>query len=178
MKNAIAVLALLSVFLALPVLAQNAPLPTQTFAFTDSAVSLPGIKGTFVGNDAGVTFSPTPNFDLAEHNIVSSDAKLSAFMGGVNYRFPVLSLGLNNAMPDVSGFRLLFGLSAAAGIDRVKDDAGNVAQHYAFLAKATFSYAMGSTGAWQMGANVGMARFPGFAKGWTPVVEVGPSFQF
>ena len=159
-------------------LAQNAPIPTQTFAFTDSAIDLPGAKGTFVGNDAGVTFSPTPNFDLAEHNIISSDAKLSAYMGGVNYRFPVLSLKLNNMTPEVSGFRMLFGLSAAAGIDRVKDPAGNVAQHYAFLAKATFSYALSASGSWQLGANVGMARFPGYAKGWTPVLEVGPQWHF
>lgn len=158
--------------------AQNAPLPTSTFSFNASPMSLPGAKGTFVGTDAGVTFSPTANFDLAEHNIVSSDGKLSSFMGGVSYRLPALSLKANNMMPTVSGFRLLFGVSALVGIDRVKDVLGNTRQHYSALALATFSYALNSTATWQFGGNVGMARFPGFATGWTPVLEVGPQFHF
>jgi hypothetical protein len=164
--------------LAAAACAQNAPIPTQTFSFNASPISLPGSKGTFIGTDTGGTFSPTANFDIAEHNIVSSDGKLSAYLGGVNYRFPALSLKANNAMPNVSGFRLLFGLSAAVGIDRVKDSLGNTKQHYSAMALASFAYDFNASGKWSLGGNVGMARFPGFATGWTPVLELGPQFHF
>jgi hypothetical protein len=171
-------LTLITLALALGAFAQNAPIPTQTFSFNAAPIDLPGSKGTFVGTDAGLTFSPTPNLDAAEHNIVSSDGRLSSFLGGVNYRFPAVSLKANNLMPGVSGFRMLFGLGASVGIDRVKDASGVVQQHYAALAQATFSYALTTSGNWQWGANVGLARFPGYAKGWTPVLEVGPQFHF
>lgn len=158
--------------------AQNAQIPTKTFSFQANAIGLAGNRGTFAGMDAGVQFSPTPNFSLQEGNIVSSDAKLSSYMGLVEYDFPYLSLKANNAMPTLSGFRLKFGVRAGAGIDRVKDALGVVKQYYAALAQGTFSYSFDAGSTWQLGANVGMARFPGYAKGWTPVAEVGPSFHF
>lgn len=168
----------LLVFCAALSFAQNSPIPTKTFSFQANAVSLAGTRGTFAGTDAGVQFAPTPNFSLQEANILSSDAKLSAFLGLAEYDFPYLSLKLNNASPNVSGFRLKFGIRAGAGIDRIKDALGNVAQHYSALAQGTFSYSFDSGGTYQFGANVGMARFPGYAKGWTPVAEIGPQFHF
>lgn len=170
--------AVLCLLLVAPVFAQNAPIPTKTFSFQANAISLAGTRGTFAGTDAGVQFAPTPNFSLQEANILSSDAKLTAFMGLAEYDFPYLSMKLNNVSPNVSGFRLKFGIRAGAGIDRIKDALGNVAQHYSALAQGTFSYSFDNGGTYQFGANVGMARFPGYAKGWTPVAEIGPQFHF
>lgn len=164
--------------LSVAAFAQNAPIPTKTFSFNASPISLPGGRGSFVGTDAGLTFSPTQNFRLESHNVMSSDAKLSSFMGGAHYDLPVLSVKANNTMTNVSGFRMLFGLTALVGIDRVTDPFGAVRQHYSAMGLATFAYDINSSGSWTVGANVGMARFPGFATGWTPVVEVPFQFHF
>lgn len=171
-------LVLLVCSLSAAAFAQNAPLPTSTFSFNASPMSLPGNRGTFVGTDLGMTFNPTPNFDFQSHNLLSSDGKLSSFLAGAHYNLPALSLKANNLMPTVSGFRLLFGVSALVGVDRVKDLAGNTRQHYAGMALATLAYSFNTAGTWQFGANVGMARLPGYATGWTPVVEAGPKFGF
>jgi hypothetical protein len=163
--------------LAMCCLAQNAPIPTKTFNFNAAPISLPGARGTFVGTDAGVLFTPTQNFGLGETNILSSDGRLAFFGGGAEYSFGVLSKYINNHT-NVSGFRIRIGARAYAGVDRVKDAAGVVAQHWGGLAQGTFAYSLDTGGSWQMGANIGMARFPGYAKGWEPVVELGPSFHF
>lgn len=164
--------------LAIGCFAQNAPIPTKTFSFNAAPISLPGGRGTFVGTDAGVEFNPTQNFALAETNVVSSDAKLSFYGGGAEYNFAVLSKYINNHTPIISGFRFRIGARAFLGAARVKDAAGNVAQHYGAIAQGTFKYSLDAGGTWQMGANIGAARFPEYARGWIPVVELGPSFHF
>lgn len=163
---------------AVSAFAQNSPIPTQTFSFTDAPIALPGTKGTFAGSDMGASVAFTQNFSAAYHSIVSSDAKLSTFGGGVDYALPVISLKANNAMPNLSGFRFLFSVGGSGGLARVKDAAGNIAQHYTEEAHVSFSYALSTNGAWQLGARVGMARFPGFASGWVPVVSVPFQFHF
>ena len=159
--------------------AQNSPLPTHTFTLTTSAISLPGDRGTFVGTDSGVAVSFTDRFDLAQTNIMSSDGKLNFFGGGAAYSFPVLSRYFNDKSPTISGFRVKLGIRAFAGVDRVKDPITAVTQqHWAEMVQGVFAYSLDSAATWTLGANVGMARFPGYAKGWTPIVEVGPSFHF
>lgn len=171
-------LALLVSF-AHPVLAQNAPLPTQTFSITTSAISLPGNRGTFAGTDSGFTFSPTTNFDLANHNIVSSDGKLSSFMGGADYTFAGVSKWMNNLMPNVSGFRLQPSLGGYFGIARVTDPTtGNVAQHYSALISGTVNYSLDSGNHWGLGVRVGALRAPGYANGWVPVVSLPFTYKF
>jgi hypothetical protein len=159
--------------------AQNAPIPTKTFSFNAAPISLPGARGTFVGTDAGVEFTPTQNFGIGETNILSSDGKMSFFGGGASYNVAVLSKYINNKTPIISGFRFRIGARAFVGVDRVKDPVSAVvAQHWGAVAQGTLNYSMDSGGTWQMGANVGAARFPGYSKGWSPVIELGPSFHF
>ena len=166
------------VFLSAVAFAQNEPLPTHTFSLTSTAISLPGDRGTFVGTDSGVAISFTDRFDLAETNVLSSDGKLAFFGGGAAYSFPVLSKWINNHS-QLSGFRLRIGARAFAGVSRVKDPvSAAVDQHWGGLTQGTFKYSFDAGGNWNLGANVGMARFPGYSKGWIPVVEVGPSFHF
>lgn len=164
--------------LAVSALAQNAPLPTQTFSFTASSIALPGNKGTFVGTDAGVTFSPTQNFSIADHNILSSDGRLSYFGAGPDYQLPQLSLKANNAMPSLSGFRFLFSVGGSFGVARVKDTFGNVTQHYGEELHGAFNYSLNSGGTWQLDVRAGAIRAPYYANGWFPQVAFGPSFHF
>lgn len=158
--------------------AQNSAIPTQPFSFSYSAISLPGSKGTFVGSDAGVTFSPTQNFSIADHNILSSDGKLAYFGAGPDYQLPKISLKANNAMPALSGFRFLFSVGGSFGVARVKDAFGNVAQHYGEEAHGAFNYSLDGGGTWQLGIRAGAVRAPYYAKGWFPEVAFGPSFHF
>ena len=164
--------------LTVSAVAQNAPITTQTFSFNAQAISLPGNKGTFAGTDAGLTFSPTQNLSFEEANLLSSDARMTDFLGLAEYDFPFVSKWINNQTPSLSGFRLRVGVRAGAGVSRVKDAFGNVQQHYSALAQGTFSYSLDSGGTWQLGGHFGALRAPYFAKGWTPVVEFGPQFHF
>lgn len=175
MRNFCLLVAIIS--LALCAFAQNSPIPTHTFNLNASPISLPGDKGTFVGTDAGIAISFSQNFALAQTNIMSSTGKLAFFGGGAEYSAPVLSRWINDHS-QLSGFRLRLGVRAFAGVARVKNDLGTVAQHWGGMAQGTFAYSFDSGAHYQFGANVGMARFPGYAKGWTPVVEVGPQFHF
>lgn len=152
--------------------AQNSTIQTQTFSFNAAPISL-GYDGTFVGTDVGLSFSPTQNFSLFETNMLSSDAHFHFYAGGIGYQIPYLSKWINDRTPKVSGFRLLFGLRGALG--QAETAAGN---HVGALIQGTVNYSFDSGGHYQMGAQVGAARFPGFSKGWTSVVELGPSLHF
>jgi hypothetical protein len=178
MENLMKKFAFVFVLVSAVAFGQNAPIPTKTFSFNANAISLPGDRGTFVGTDAGLEFTPTQNFALGETNILSSDGRVNFFGGGAAYSFPILSKYINDKTPTISGFRFRLGLRAFVGVDRVKDATGSVAQHWGEVAQATFAYSLNSGGTWNMGANVGVARFPGYAKGVTPIVELGPAFRF
>ena len=152
--------------------AQNAPLPTQTFSFQGAPISLPGYNGTFVGTDAGMNFWATPNFALSETNIVSSDAKFKFFAGGAATQFPYLSKWLNDRTT-YSGFRVIFGLRGYVGSAQSAQG-----DHIGAMIQGTINYSLDSGGHYQLGANIGAARFPGFASGWTSVIEIGPKYSF
>lgn len=164
--------------LSLAAFGQNAPIPVQTFSITTSAISLPGASGTFVGTDSGATFNPTQSVDFASHNILSSDGRLSAFMGGADYTFYQVSKLMNDKMPKLSGFRLLPSLGGAFGISRVKDSFGNVQQHYSGMINAKLAYSLDSGGHWQIAFSAGALRAPYFAKGWTPYASLPFSYHF
>jgi hypothetical protein len=157
---------------------QNAPIPTHTFSISASPIALPGNAGTFVGTDSGAAVNFTPAFDLAFHNILSSDAKLSTFMGGADYACYRCSKWLNDKMPTISGFRLLPSIGGAFGVDRVKDAAGNSFQHYSGEAYGSIAYSFDSGGTYTMAARIGAMRAPGYANGWVPVVSVPFSVHF
>lgn len=177
MKQITLILAVILV-LALGAFGQNAPIPTQTFSFSASAIALPGSNGTFAGTDAGVSFAPTQNLSIAQHSILSADGGMDYFGGGLDYALPQISLKANNVMPVVSGFRMLFSLGGSMGVARVKATSGNTLQHYGADLHGAFNYALSSTGAWQLGVRGGAMRLPYYGTGWTKFFEFGPSFHF
>ena len=161
--------------LVLPLFGQNQPLPTSTFSFAAAPIGLVSANGSFIGTDAGLQFSPTPNFSLQSANILSSDARSANFLALAGYNIAPLSRKLNNLMPKVSGFRINIGVRGGAGVSRQSDAAGNVKQSVGILAQGTFSYSLDSGGTWQFGGNFGAGKFGGQ---WQKVFEAGPSLHF
>jgi hypothetical protein len=176
MKRFLIVTLFVILALALGSFAQNAPIPTLPFSFTASALALP--SGTsFAGTDAGITFSPTQNLSISDHNIISGDGVLNYFGGGVDYALPVISLNINNSAPNMSGFRLLFSVGGSVGQARVNLASGTQA-HWGEEFHGSMSYALTATGAWQMGFRAGVGRFPYYHTGVMPIISLGPSFHF
>lgn len=162
--------------------AQTAPpLATNTFSMTGQPVALPAGGSTVAGSISGLTFSPTPNFDLREDNLVvatpAAQGTSLGFFGGFNYRVLDLSKYLNNVSPNLNGYRFNFYVTASAGVDRITDAAGNTRQHYAFLGGGGISYDLNQSGSWQMGVEIRYAKLPGIANN-TAIVSLGPSFHF
>jgi hypothetical protein len=153
--------------------AQNAPIPTQTFSFTASPITLPGYgKNIFTGADMGAVYSVSQNFSLENTNIVSTDGKFTFLAGGVGVKFPQISKFLNNRSTTQSGFRLLFGIRALAG------EAMSSSNHVGVLLQGSVDYSLDSAATWTVGAKIGGARFPGYSGGWVSVVELGPTFSW
>ena len=175
MKNFSLILSLVLV-MSLGVFAQNAPIPTLPFTFTASAMALPS-GSSFAGTDAGITFNPTQNFSISDHNIISGDGILNYFGGGVDYALPVVSLNINNSAPNMSGFRLLFSVGASVGQARVNLASGTQA-HWGEEYHGSLSYALSPSGAWQLGFRAGIGRFPYYHSGVMPIITLGPSFHF
>lgn len=173
---AFAFILILALAVAVPMHAQNAPIPTMPFSFTANALALP--SGTsFAGTDAGITYSPTQNFTISDHNILSGDGLLNYFGGGVDYTFQPVSLNINNSAPSMSGFRLLFSAGGSLGQARVNLASGTVA-HWGEELHGSVSYALSSSGTWQLAFRAGAGRFPYYHNGWMPIIQCGPSFHF
>lgn len=169
-------------FAVLPSFAQSTPAApqVQTFSLTSTAMALPNGKSTVAGTDTGFTFTPTTNFDLREDNVITpsiGSTSFSAFLGGFNYRLPVLSTKLNNVSPNLNGYRFQFYLTGSAGVDRVTDASGNTREHYAFLVGGGVQYDLTQSGSWTLGGEVRYAKFPGLASN-TAIVSFGPQFHF
>lgn len=163
-------------------LAAVVPMHAQsTFALNAQPIALPAGGQTVAGSISGLSFSPVPNVDLREDNIVVSTPAAQgtsmAFFGGFNYRVLELSRFLQNASPTLNGYRFQFYVTGSAGVDRVTDAAGNTRQHYAFLGGGGISYLINASGSWQIGVEVRYAKLPGIANN-TAIVGVGPSFHF
>lgn len=156
--------------------AQDTPAPFSAFSLTAQPIALPGNHQTVAGTVAGITFTPTQNFDLREDNIIVPGQNLQAFLGGFNYRLPVISTKLNNISPNVNGYRFQFYVTGSVGVDRITlPDATR--QHYAFLAGGGINYDITGSGTWTMGVEVRYAKFPGLANN-TAIVSVGPTLHF
>lgn len=156
---------------------------TSTFSLTASPIALPAGGHTVAGSISGFTFAPTPNFELREDNLIVSGpaavpGNAMGFYGGFSYYLPVLSTKLNNASPNVNGFRFRFHLTASFGVDRYGDSAGNTLQHYSALAGGGAEYDLTGSGKWSMAVEIRAARLPGIANGWTTVVSLGPALHF
>jgi len=87
---------LVLLLLSVPAFAQ-----TNTFSLSLSPLSLPSGKSTVIGTETGTTFTPTPNFDFKNENILAGGFEY--FGGGFNYRFPVLSTKLDRISPNLNG---------------------------------------------------------------------------
>lgn len=166
------------IFFTLPARAQTpAPAPAPaTFSLTASAIALPGGGQTVAGADAGMTFTPTPNFDLRYDTLMAPASNFSGFYGGFNYRLPVLSTKLNNASPNLNGMRFQFYLTASAGVDRISAT-GPTREHYSFLAGGGVNYDLTSSGSWTFGVEVRYAKLPGIANN-TAIVAFNPTWHF
>jgi hypothetical protein len=149
--------------------------PVNTFTLTATPLALPSGQSTFMGTDAGFTFTPTQNFDLREDNLVAPSANFTAFFGGFNYRLPVLSTKLNNVSPNLNGYRFQFYITASAGVDRIA--AATTREHYSFLAGGGVQYDLTGSGTWTLGGEVRYAKLPGLANN-TAIVTFGPSIHF
>jgi hypothetical protein len=149
--------------------------PVSSFALTLTPVSLPGNHQTVAGTEAGMSFAPTPNFELYDDNILAPGQNFRYFGGGFRYYLPVLSQKLNNASPNVNGFRFRFALEAGAGVDRITQPVPT--QHYGFTAGGRVEYDLTNSGTWTMGADVRYAKFPGLNNN-TAIVSLGPAVHF
>lgn len=149
---------------------------TTTFSLTSQAVTLPGGKSTLVGVSTGIALTVTPNFDLREENFIASQANSMIFLGGFNYRLPILQTKLNNMSPTLNGFRFQFYITASAGVNRLALSSGTIS-HSALLAGGGLNYDMTSTGRWTFGAEIRYARLPGMAMN-SAIVAIGPTLHF
>lgn len=149
----------------------------QTFTLEGAPVALPGNKVTFVGSVSGISVQVTKNLSLREDNIVAGSGNMTGFFGGINYTLPAFSTALNNASPNLNGYKFQLYLTGSAGVDRVTDALKNTAQHYAFLAGGGVRYDLTNSGTWSLGVEVRYARLPGFAMN-TAIVSAGPALHF
>lgn len=159
---------------AVPAYSQTAPF--AAFSLTAQPIALPGGHQTVAGTVAGMTFTPTANFDLREDNILAPGANFQGFFGGFNYRLPIISTAVNNISPNLNGYRFQFYVTGSAGVDRITLPA-QTKQHYAFLAGGGVNYDLTGTGRWTMGFELRYAKFPGNANN-TVVVSMGPELHF
>lgn len=144
---------------------------TQTWSVQTSAVALPGGKNSIAGTDAGIMFTPSPNLDLFDRNLLSSDQTLEYYAGGENYRFPAISVAANNSSQNVNFLRVQFFQTASFGIARVEN-----VNHYGFTAGGGLNYQLTSGGAWTLGAKAEYAHFPDYAG--KAIIEVNAGFHF
>lgn len=153
----------------------SASAQTQTFSLTTQAVAIPGSETgqqTLAAAVTGIAMTITPNFDLRQDDVITSDGHLQGYFGGFTYRLPVLQRKLNNMSPTLNGYNFQFYLTASAGQDRVGKDT-----HYAFLAGGGLNYKMGKSGTWTFGCEVRWAKLPGYRNS-TALVSVGPTLHF
>lgn len=156
-------------------LAQNAPLPTQTWSTTFAPMSVPGIGQTFAGTIADVGVSPTTNTTFALETIQapSSPNFLGFYGGAANYRIPKLSTWINEISPNLSGYRFQFTVLGSIGVVRASN--GN---HFGATAGGRFDYALSAAGTWTLGVEARAVRLPYTTAGWKPAFSFGPAIHF
>ena len=169
----------LSSSLALAQATTSTPTPqpvTQTWSLSTSVVSLPGNKQTIAAIDSGISFTPTPNLDLFDRNLLGSDGTLKYFAGGVNYRLAWLNKKVDSISPNVNFLRVQFFTTASAGVDQVSL-AGVTKNHYGFTVGGGVNYMLNQSGSWTLGGKVEYAKFPGYQNN-TWIAVINPAFHF
>jgi len=159
-------------------LAQSPPAApvSQPWSATTSVLSLPGNHQTIAASDSGIAFTPTPNLDVLDRNLLSTDGALRYFGGGVNYRIAWLNKKLDTISPNVNFLRVQTFVTASAGIAQVTL-AGVTKNHYGFMAGGGVNYMLTQNGSWTLGGSVEWAKFPGYQNNGL-IVKFGPTFHF
>lgn len=150
---------------------------TNTWNVTTTVISLPGNKSTVAGTDAGMALTVTPNFDIRDENIVSSN--MQYYGGGFNYRLPSIAKWINNgSATNFPALDFKFYLDGTFGMVSAPASSGvGSAQHYGFTAGGGVLYQIAGSQTWALGAEINYAKFPGYNNN-TFVVKVGPSISF
>jgi len=177
-RRILAVLAF-ALFGALAFAQTPAPAPaivSQPWSLNTNVLSLPGNHQTIAASDSGVAFTPTPNLDLYDRNLLSTDGALKVFSGGVNYRLAWLNKKLDSISQNVNFLRTQIFVTAGAGVDQVTL-AGVTKNHYAFTAGGGINYMLTPNGSWTLGGSVEWAKFPGYQNNGL-IVKIGPTFHF
>lgn len=180
MKSLLSLFAVL--ILAVSALGQTLPsapepqLVTQTWAFTTSVVALPGNHQTIAATDSGILFTPSPNLDLFDRNLIGSDGVLKFFGAGGNYRIAWLNKKLDNLSQNVNFLRVQIGVSASAGIDQISLG-GTTKNHFAFTGGPFVNYMLNKSGSWTLGGKFEYAKLVGYQNnGW--IAQINPAFHF
>lgn len=175
MKNS-AILALLAVFLALPVFGQtvtpttNPSTTAATFTLSASVLSLPGGNQTSAATDIGATFAVTPNFLLRSDTILAPSVNLSGYFGGVEYVLPTHGI-LAKTNLDETHFQ--FYVTASGGQARITVGTAPEVNHFAVLAGGGVNYDPSGSGKFSINlAEVRWAKLPGLSNS-TVVVSSG-----
>ena len=168
-------LALLSVFLALPLFGQSQPsaFPSTTYNFSLSPITLPGAKTSLSGAETDIKIKITPNFALGETNLIGGNY---SFIGGRgDYVIPQFSKWLNNVSPNLNGYAFQLGVTGSAGVTRTPLSVGVNQSHWGERSGAFLNYAVnGNVG---LGVEAQWCNFPGYAHS-TYSIAFGPSFHF
>jgi len=160
---------------AVSLVAQNAPVPTQTWSTTFAPISVPGLGQTFAGTIADVGIAPTPNSAVSLETIQAPSAPNFSGFYGANYRYQInaVSKWLNDISPNLSGYRFQVNVLGSAG--SVVATNGN---HFGATAGFRVDYLLSSTGTWTLGAEVRAVRLPYVMAGWKPAVSLGPAIRW
>jgi hypothetical protein len=167
-----AILALLSIFLALPLAAQTTPAPTPfagtSVSFGLTPITLPSVGTTLAGAETDTLFHFTTNNLVGATVLVSS----STFVGGrYNRIFPSVSTWLQNHTA-LTGNQFEVGFTASGGV--VESGKSQWGGRGGFFV----NYAL--NGSWAMGFEAQANYLPGIvtAGKWAPSIAVGPNFHF
>lgn len=170
MKN---VLALLAVFLAIPLAAQVTATTPQgaflstTYNFSLTPVTLPGTGTTLSGVENDMLINFTPNNSIGETSLIST----SPFIGGRYDRaIPQVAKWLQNQTA-LSGYNFQFYLTGSLGV--VKADRN----HYGERAGLGLRWAPSGTTNFSVAFEAQANNLPGISH-WVPSFTVSPQFRF
>ena len=170
-------LAALSVFLALPLVAQTtsqpSAFPSATYNFNLTPITLPGAKTSVSGAESDVKLKITQNFDLGETTLISGNY---SFIGGrADYVIPSFSRWLQNVSPTLNGYQFQLGVTSSLGVVRTPTGLGTQASHWGERSGMFLNYAVSNNVG--LGVEAQWTNLPGYAHS-TYSVAFGPNFHF